>query len=362
MIIFDGHLDISFFAMEWGHEQTWSVSQLRQLQATRNLNMAPSGAGIRAGTSVVALPELRQARIATIMSPIYGRVAREGPGNLKGGWRTQQIAYARAQGFIAYHRVLEAQGHIRIIKDAATLDAHMAEWENGTTEKLPVGTIISMECADPIVYPDQVYQWWEDGLRVIGLTHFGINVYAHGTGVPGPLFPAARPLLKAMEEAGFILDTTHLAEEAFWQALEIFHGPVIASHNNCRAYMHIGRHITDDQVKALIERGAVIGAVLEAWQLYPNYEVFTTPNTVVSGEEMVRHIDRICQIAGNTRHVAIGTDLAGKEWTPHDFDSIADLPKVISMLQRRGYSPEDIGAILHGNWHRFYRETWNRHA
>jgi len=77
--------------------------------------------------------------------------------------------------------------------------------------------------------------------------------------------------------------------------------------------------------------------------------------------KVVDQIDHICQLAGNYRHVAIGTDLDGgygREQTPCDLDTIADLQKLSPLLAERGYSSEDIAAILHGNWGRFLHEIW----
>ena len=155
-----------------------------------------------------------------------------------------------------------------------------------------------------------------------------------------------------------VLDVTHLADDAFWAALEIFDGPVWASHNNCRALVPGDRQFSDDQIRALIDRDAVIGAVLDIWMLYPQFVIGATPNTVVSLENVVDHIDRICQLAGNARHVAVGSDLDGgfgTEQSPHDVDTIADLQKLPAILKRRGYSPADIEGVMHGNWLRIFK-------
>jgi membrane dipeptidase len=76
---------------------------------------------------------------------------------------------------------------------------------------------------------------------------------------------------------------------------------------------------------------------------------------------MVDHIDHVCQLAGNARHSGVGTDLDGgfgREQSPQDLDTIADLQRLPDLLSRRGYSPQDIELILHGNWIRFLLEAW----
>jgi membrane dipeptidase len=216
-----------------------------------------------------------------------------------------------------------------------------------------------MEGADPIVSPSQARQWWEQGLRVIGLAHYGPSAYAHGTGASGGITARGVDLLKAMAELGMILDLTHLADESFWEALEMWKGPVLASHNNCRALVPGVRQFADEQIKAIIERGGVIGAAFDAWMLAPGWKPTVTPKVQLSA--VLDQIHHICQIAGNARHVAIGTDLDGgygTEQSPEDLDTIADLQKLPGMLRARGYREQDITGIMHGNWVRFFETAW----
>jgi membrane dipeptidase len=166
-----------------------------------------------------------------------------------------------------------------------------------------------------------------------------------------------------MDEVGMVLDVTHLADESFWQALEKFKGPVLASHNNCRALVPGERQFADDQIRRLIERGSVIGVALDSWMLYPGYVPGETPNARVNLEAVVDHIDHICQLAGNARHAAIGSDLDGgfgTEQSPHDLDTIADLQKIPALLRKRGYVEADIEGVMHGNWLRFFQQAWRR--
>ena len=156
----------------------------------------------------------------------------------------------------------------------------------------------------PHLSPAQVGRWWDDGLRAVGISHYGPSAYGHGTGCSGPLTPKGRDLVRAMDECGMILDLTHSADESFWEALSIFHGPVLASHNNCRALVPGDRQYSDDQVRAIVERDGVIGAVFDAWMLVPDWKI-SKPNTATL-ESVVDQMDYICQIAGDARHVAIG--------------------------------------------------------
>jgi membrane dipeptidase len=202
-----------------------------------------------------------------------------------------------------------------------------------------------------------------DGLRAVGPAHYGPGTYAQGTDASGGLGARGRELLKEMERLGIILDATHLCDESFWEALEHFQGAVWASHSNCRALVPHNRQFSDEQIKALIERGAVIGAALDAWMMVPDWvRGKTTPDGVgLKLEKIVEHIDHICQIAGNARHCGIGSDLDGafgREQTPMDLESIADLARIPGMLAKRGYSEKDIEGIAHGNFVGFLRRVW----
>jgi membrane dipeptidase len=167
-----------------------------------------------------------------------------------------------------------------------------------------------------------------------------------------------------MMQLGIVLDATHLTDEAFWESLELYDGPVWASHNNCRALVPHQRQFSDEQIRALIQRDAVIGMAFDAWMMHPGWVrgVTTPQETGVDLNRIVDHVDHICQLAGNCRHVGIGSDLDGgygREQTPLDLQSIADLQSLTGHLARRGYSPADVAAIFHGNWLRRLNEIWS---
>ncbi|MBM3242404.1 peptidase M19 [Candidatus Poribacteria bacterium] len=351
MIIIDSHLDLAMNALTLNRDLTQSVFELRR----RETGMPEKGRG--AGT--VAFPEMRAGKIAVSFATVFARKQAGSPP--PGGCSSAEIAYATAQGQLAYYRVLESQRQLRIIRDWNTLDAHIKEWQQEADNSPPLGFVISMEGADPIISPEQVGSWWEAGLRIASLSHYGVSTYAHGTGTVGGLTPLGRPLLKALDDIGMILDVSHLSDDSFFQALEYFTGPVLASHNNCRALVPGGRQFTDEQIKLLIERNGVVGAAMDAWMLYPGWIKDETPNTVVSLEAVVDHIDHVCQLAGNARHAALGTDLDGgygKEQCPHDLDTIADLQKIPTLLEKRGYNEEDVHLIMYGNWLRLLHDAW----
>ena len=270
------------------------------------------------------------------------------------------------QAHLAYYRLLEQQGHLRMICSADELDNHWQHLQGG--ERQTIGCILSMEGADPIVTPARTEQWFEDGPRVVSLVHYGIGPYAAGTAAQGGVTQAGFELLSEMRRLGMILDVTHLTDEAFDQALQAFDGPVIATHSNCRALAPHQRQWADENIRRLLERGAVIGTVLDIWMLKPWPEHFfgtegymtvnSSPREDAKLSLLVDHIDHICQLAGDCTHAALGTDLDGgfgAEQSPGDLDTIADLQKLDALLADRGYSDANIDAILHGNWLRFFR-------
>ncbi|MEE2628864.1 MAG: membrane dipeptidase [Candidatus Latescibacterota bacterium] len=303
--------------------------------------------------TTTSLPEMRRGEVFLSVVTVISRTARPG---LSTGAASQEISCARARGQLAYYRVLESQGKVHIITQAQQIDDLLGAWQRGEGNA-PLGFILSMEGADPIVWPEQVHEWYELGLRQISLSHYGVSAYAHGTGTQGGLTDLGPALLHEMESAGIALDLTHLADGAFWEALDHFNGPVLASHNNCRTLVPNQRQFTDEQIIALIERDGIVGAALDAWMLYPGWVRGETSPQVLSLASVADHIDHVCQLAGSCRHAAIGSDLDGgygTEQTPHDLDTIADLQKLSGLLANKGYSENDIASIFHGNWLRFF--------
>lgn len=359
MLVIDAHLDLSWNALQFNRDLRQSVYTIRTLEA--------GTPGKFRGKGTVALPELRQGRVAVSVVTMLARSTGRTVPYADYGSVAQAFGVARGQ--LAYYRALEADGEVRILTDAVALDAHMAEWEAWETagadadQVPPLGFVISMEGADPIRTPDELADWVALGLRLLGPTHYGPGRYAGGTGTEDGLTELGRALLPEMARLGVLLDVTHLSDQAFWQALDRYEGPLLASHQNCRALVPHQRQFDDAQLKAVIARGGVVGAAFDAWMLQPGWVVGETTNENVSLAQVVDHIDYVCQLAGNAQHAAIGTDLDGgfgREQSPHDLDTIADLQKIPPLLVRRGYSEADIAAIMHGNWQRLLREAWHR--
>jgi len=358
-LIFDAHLDLAWNALDWNRDLLQPCTEIRRAEQERGMDDKARG------LNTVSFPDLRRGRVGIFIATLLPRLMRpKCVPNLQ-RYSSMEAAYAACQGQLAYYRTLERQGTLRWIKDAASLRQHARAWlEDGDSGAVPLGFILSMEGADGVLSPAQVQEWWDAGLRIIGPAHYGVSPYAHGTGTEGGLFPEGPALLNEMERVGMILDVTHLADQSFDEALDIYQGPVLASHHNCRALVPHQRQLTDDQIKRLVQRGAVIGTALDTWMMVPNWIRGETKAEEAGArlEVMINHIDHVCQLAGNARHAAIGTDLDGgfgREQSPYDLDTIADLQRVPDMLAKRGYKNDDIDGIMYANWVRFFLKAWD---
>jgi membrane dipeptidase len=350
----DAHLDLAWCALSFNRDMLAEVAEVRR--AEQGMDDEKSR-----GRNTLTLPELRRARIGVCVATILARSGPRPPAKPAGkrtdlDSRTQTIAYAQGQGQLAWYRLLERQGHVRLILTRRDLAEHWSQWQL-EAETTPLGIILSMEGADPIVDVSQVEAWWKDGLRAVGPAHYGQSHYAYGTATDGPLSEAGVQLLKEFMRLGIALDVTHLCDASFFQALDVYDGPMLASHHNCRALVPGDRQLSDEQITLLIERNAVIGTAFDAWMMVPDWKRGQTKPDVVGIEAAADHIDHVCQMAGNVRHAAIGTDLDGgfgTEQTPRDLDTITDVHKLEAILERRGYSSADIDAVFYGNWLRFF--------
>ncbi len=353
MLILDAHLDLSMNALEWNRDLTRPLDEIRRRE--RGQTDKPDR-----GKGVVSLPEMRRGGIGLCVATQIGRYVHVK--NPLPGWHSPEQAWAQTQGQLAWYRAMEERGEMIQITNRAGLEKHLQLWENNPPANAPIGYVLSLEGADSFVTLHHLERAYAQGLRAVGPAHYGPGTYAQGTDATGGIGVRGRELLAEMERLGVILDATHLCDDSFWEALEHFHGRVWASHSNCRALVPHNRQFADDQIKELIRRGAVIGAALDAWMMIPGWvRKQTTPEGAgLKLERIVDHIDHICQLAGNARHSGIGTDLDGgygREQTPADLETIADLTRIPALLAARGYTEADIQGIMHGNFLRLMRES-----
>lgn len=356
MFTIDAHLDLSMNALEWNRDLTRPVSEinLREIGLTDKPDR---------GNATVSLPELRKGNIGMVVATQIGRFV--APDNSLPGWHSPEQAWAQTQGQLAWYQAMVEKGEMAQIRNWSQLETHLALWNNGGDNATkPVGFILSLEGADSIVNLGYLEKAYESGLRALGPAHYGPGRYAFGTDSSAPLSLQGKELVRKMDELGIILDVTHLCDLAFWDALEIYQGPVWASHNNVRALVDHNRQFSDEMIKALVDRGAVIGGAFDAWMLSPGWVrgKSTPQERNVSISTVLDHLDHICQVAGNANHIGIGSDLDGAfgtEQSPYDLETIADLQKIPDLLRKRGYSEEDVKKVMHGNWLNFLKKAWS---
>lgn len=382
MFIFDAHLDLSFNALTYNRDLRMSIAELRRLET----GMQDLGGRAR-GT--VSLPELRQANVGIVVATLLaGCMKPAGPG---GGWNSPQQAHAMTQGQLAWYRAMEDAGELVPLRNRDELQSHFDRWQTltstspdsahctpesttesttdhsvdrSTTTALPIGYILSLEGADSIRDLSDLQRMHAQGLRAIGPAHYGVGRYASGHDQHAALTPQGRELLHAMDELDMILDVTHLSEPTFWDALDVFEGPVWASHHNCRALVDDPRQLSDEQIKALAQRNAVIGIAFDIWMVVPGWKRGVTTHATYPRADLdalADHVDHVCQLLGTTAHTGLGTDLDGgygTEQTPADLDTIADLETFVARLRRRGYSEEDLAGICYRHFFEFVLRAW----
>jgi membrane dipeptidase len=339
-------------ALEWNRDLRDTIANINKRE--KGMTDKPDR-----GNATVSFNEMRKGKTGIVVATQIGRYV--APGNSLPGWHSPQQAWAQTQGQLAWYRAMEEDGQMKMITNRRDLELHYALWTDGKPcDSKPLGYVLSIEGADSLVTIDHLERAFAYGLRAVGPAHYGPGRYANGTDSSGRLNAEGQALLHKMDELGMILDVSHLNDEAFRHALDIYQGHIWASHNNCRALVNHNRQMSDEMLSELFAREAVIGVAFDAWMLVPGWQRgLSMPKEMGCNLSVVAdHIDHICQVAGNTRHAAIGSDLDGAfgtEQCPHDLQTIADIQNLFPILAKRGYSDEDLHAIAYGNWLRALR-------
>lgn len=356
--IFDVHLDLSLNALEWNRDLTLPLEEIRELEAGKTDLKGR-------GENTVCFEEMRKGGVGLCVATQIGGCMK--PAGPVASWESPSQAWAMTQGQRAYYETMEDLGQMAKVTDLDSLENHLRNWESpevAAKNEAPIGYLMSLEGADSIINLDYLERSWESGLRAIGPAHYGKGRYALGHDQVGGLPAGGKEFLKKVEELGLILDVTHLSDQCFFEALEIFSGPVWASHSNCRALVDDPRQFSDEQIRLLIERDAVIGSVFDAWMMIPGWKrgVSTPESAGVRLHDITKHIDHICQLAGNANHVGLGSDLDGgfgREQGPLDVDSIADLQNLETLLPEIGFGAKEMEDFFHGNFLRLLRNAWS---
>ncbi len=354
MIIVDGHQDIAYNALRLGRDYRRAAWDIRRAEVE-------AGLAAKRGLAANGLPDALLGRVGVIFATLFAESAWSPfKSDNFAGYTTPQEAYQQAlRQWEYYQRLADEHEQIDLITRRAELDAVLETWADGVAmDKHRVGLCLLMEGADPIVEPRQLEEWYERGLRIIGLA-WSETRYAGGTGRPGPLTDLGRELLEAMQDFNFILDLSHTTEEGFLEALDRYEGPVIASHSNPTALWDHHRNLTDLQIQRLAERDGVMGVVLYNRFLNPHWYK-GAPKADTPFDVIIAAIDYVCQVTGSSAHVGIGSDIDGgfgAEAMPDGIDTTSDFWQIGEALLVRGYAVEDVERILGGNFLRILRRA-----
>jgi membrane dipeptidase len=349
VIIVDAHEDLAWNALTFGRDYTLSVVETRSRETGAE-------AQLHNGHTLLGWPEWMRGRVALIFATLFAAPLRK----REGSWDTQcytdvEEAHQLYQANLDYYRRLEGEhpDKFRRVCTQTDLEQHLQGWEGEDEAK--VGLVILMEGADGVRDPMELPEWFDAGVRILGPAWMGTR-YAGGTGEPGPLTSDGRTLLEVMADLGMILDVSHMTEEGVLEALDCYDGVLIASHSNPLARLPNSakpeRHLSDQVIAGIVERDGVIGVVLANHFLKDSW-TSSEGRQAVTLDEVAAHIDHICQIAGDTEHVGLGSDFDGGfglDKVPSGLDSVADLRLIGDTLSARGYRPYEVEAVLGGNW------------
>ena len=340
MLIVDAHLDLAYNA----------------LRGREVLRPATEQSSDEEGIPSVGLPDLRAGGVDLICATIF--CAPDSP--KERGYRSAQEAHAMATDQLNWYRRQADAGQITLVKTAGDLPRGTGlppvpaapHGRDARATGKPFA-IILLEGADPIRDPPDVAEFFNWGVRIVGLA-WKRTRYAGGTGAPGPLTPEGVSLVRELDRIGIIHDASHLAEESFWQLLDLSGGPVMASHSNCRSIVPTDRQLSDDMIRAIARRDGIIGInFYDRFLVPPDQHGKRRANLA----DVVIHLKHMCDVIGDADHVGIGTDMdggLGREQIPHEIQSSADLPRMADALSSSGFGDGDVLKIMGENWARFF--------
>ncbi len=357
MLLIDAHEDIAYNALNFGRDYHLSAAEIRQNEKD---TLIPSWNG---GQALLGYPDYQRGQVGLVFGTVFVHHKRHASGSF------EKLVYADfSQARRLYHQQIDyyhelADRHpdcFRLVRNRVELAETLGPWDDlpagETAANFRVGIVMAMEGAEGIEQANELEEYWEKGLRILGPVWAGGRLCG-GMYEPGHFTPEGRAMLETMAGLGYTLDLSHMNEESALQALEAYAGPVIASHANPRALLkdaHNERHLTDRTIQALVERDGVIGIIPFNAFLKPGWRS-GDDRSLVTLELVAAHIDYVCQLAGDALHAGIGSDFdGGFGWpsVPLEVDTIADLQKLVPVLRERGYQAADIEAIFNGNWKR----------
>jgi membrane dipeptidase len=347
MFIVDAHQDLAWNMLTFNRDYSRAVLETRRSeQGTQIVEFN--------GDTLLGWPQYQEGQVVLIFCSLFASPLRRKMGD----WDTECYAdlnQARSAYLRQLHAYLELvdkyPDKFQLVFSRRDLSQVIDHWKDVAQVTHPVGLLVSMEGAEAIGDLGELEEWWHKGVRILGPAWAG-NRFCGGTGEPDPLTAEGFALLEAMAEYGYILDLSHMDEKAALQALDVYPGTVVATHANALAMLsgsQSNRHLSDRVIRGIIERNGMIGIVP-----FNNFlKVDWSRREEVTLMTVFHQIDHICQIAGDAKHVGLGTDFDGGfgvQSTPVEIDTIVDLHKIAPILIQGGYPEASITAIFGNNW------------
>lgn len=230
--------------------------------------------------------------------------------------------------------------------------------EVGRSDSPLLGVLV--EGADGIVSPDDLASWVERGVVAIGLAWAKQTRYAGGNTTQNGLTDLGREMVREMDRLNVVHDASHLSDASLAELFSLTDKPVIASHSNCRAIIDLPgeeprqRHLTDAAIREIARRGGVIGVNLFSMFIIPGGK----KDRRATIDEWCEHVDHICEIVGDRKHIGLGSDADGGFSSlkqPEGINCPSDYQHLLDGLARRGWKPSELEDFAWNNWAKFWK-------
>lgn len=348
--IIDAHQDIAYNSLTFSRNFRLSAQAIREKEKDTPI---PAQNG---GEATLGWEDYQRGKIAVIFSTIFLT-----PRKYNGGaFETQTYASPKEarpllmKQMDLYREWSDDGRYYQLIQNQADLARVLQPWQENEPGNHPVGLILLLEGAEGLGDPSELEEYYAMGLRIVGPVWSGIR-YMGGTDEDRPFDTEGRKLLEVMSDLNLPMDISHMREHAALTAMDHYEGLVLAGHAACRAINKVQtgeRQLTDLTIRRLIEHGGVMGILPYNSFLVTDWNP-SLPRESVTINDIILHIDHVCQLAGDSKHAAIGSDFDGGFGFPQiplEMDTVADLQKIKPALAERGYSDVDITNIFNQNW------------
>ena len=246
-----------------------------------------------------------------------------------------------------------SEGWVRVVRTADELEACL--------RSDVLAAILHFEGAENFgPDPAALEDFYDAGLRSLGLVWSRSNAYAEGVPFRFPYSPDTGPglkdkgreLVRECNRLGVMIDVSHLNENGFWDVTELSEAPLVATHSNAHALCPVTRNLTDRQLDAIRDSGGMVGVNFAVHFLREDgAEDEDTPL-----ETVVHHVDYLVERLGIDR-VGFGSDFDGAT-VPQELGDASGLLKLLEALRYHGYGEPELRKLAHENWVRVLRKTW----